>query len=296
MTHSMADTRDNARTTRRPAGRSDPSDRDRQAARADVGAAVPPAGDGQAGRRRPCSEGTRRHGHDLAAPAVDRVPGRGVMSIFLLLMGLFINAPLEDLANGNITPAVAKAPWYFLGLQELLDYFHPVSSGVIVPTFVLVGAALIPYVDRRNSSRDASLAAEDSGRAVQPVLRPRARRHVRRHLLPRPGLQLRDPVRDHERPPLQSLIIRHLPRISQPHEQLPRRSRRPAEGAHEGSPEVAPPGTGAGHLAPASAAPVAGRRRRPLAGRGHGRHARIPVAEPVGRLRRQGRDRHASTT
>ncbi len=74
-----------------------------------------------------------------------------MMSVFLLLMGLFVNAPLEDLANGNVTPAVAKAPWYFLGLQELLAYFHPVVSGVLVPVVgVLVGAALIPYVDRGN--------------------------------------------------------------------------------------------------------------------------------------------------
>ena len=73
-----------------------------------------------------------------------------LMSIFLLLMGLFVNAPLEDLANGNITPAVAKAPWYFLGLQELLAYFHPTVAGVLVPTFVLVGAALIPFIDRAN--------------------------------------------------------------------------------------------------------------------------------------------------
>src|SRR5450759_5233229 len=73
-----------------------------------------------------------------------------LMSVFLLLMGLFVNAPLEDLANGNIPPAVAKAPWYFLGLQELLAYFHPTVAGVLVPTFVLVGAALIPYVDRGN--------------------------------------------------------------------------------------------------------------------------------------------------
>ena len=70
------------------------------------------------------------------------------MSVFLLLLGLFVNAPLEDLANGNVTPAVAKAPWYFLGLQELLAYFHPTVAGVLVPTFVLVGAALIPYIDR----------------------------------------------------------------------------------------------------------------------------------------------------
>src|SRR3954468_12288073 len=74
----------------------------------------------------------------------------GMMTIFLLLMGVFVNAPLEDLANGNITPAVAKAPWYFLGLQEMLAYFHPTVAGVLVPTFVLVGAALIPYIDREN--------------------------------------------------------------------------------------------------------------------------------------------------
>src|SRR3954453_1448845 len=88
-----------------------------------------------------------------------------LMSIFLLLMGLFVNAPLEDLANGNITPAVAKAPWYFLGLQELLAYFHPTVAGVLVPTFVLVGGALIPYVDRGNL-----LATRPSERKTQVVL------------------------------------------------------------------------------------------------------------------------------
>jgi quinol-cytochrome oxidoreductase complex cytochrome b subunit len=71
-----------------------------------------------------------------------------MISIFLLFMGLFINAPLEELANGNVTPAVAKAPWYFVGLQELLAYFHPTVAGVLAPTVILVGAALVPYVDR----------------------------------------------------------------------------------------------------------------------------------------------------
>src|SRR3954454_3854717 len=89
----------------------------------------------------------------------------GLMSIFLLLMGLFINAPLEDLANGNVTPAVAQAPWYFLGLQELLAYFHPTVAGVLVPTFVLVGAALIPYIDRGNI-----LATRPSDRKTAVVL------------------------------------------------------------------------------------------------------------------------------
>jgi menaquinol-cytochrome c reductase cytochrome b/c subunit len=71
-----------------------------------------------------------------------------LMSVFLLIMGLIMNAPLEDLANGNVTPAVAKAPWYFLGLQELLAYFHPTVAGALVPLFVLVGAALVPFIDR----------------------------------------------------------------------------------------------------------------------------------------------------
>jgi menaquinol-cytochrome c reductase cytochrome b/c subunit len=72
-----------------------------------------------------------------------------VISIFLLLMGLFINAPLEELANGNVTPPVAKAPWYLLGLQEMLAYFHPVISGVMVPfIYILLGAMVLPYIDR----------------------------------------------------------------------------------------------------------------------------------------------------
>ena len=71
-----------------------------------------------------------------------------MISLFLIFMGVFINAPLEELANGNVTPAVAKAPWYFVGLQELLAYFHPTVAGVLAPTVILVGAALIPFVDR----------------------------------------------------------------------------------------------------------------------------------------------------
>jgi menaquinol-cytochrome c reductase cytochrome b/c subunit len=88
-----------------------------------------------------------------------------MISIFLVLMGLFINAPLEDLANGNVTPAVAKAPWYFLGLQELLAYFHPTVAGVLVPGFVFVGGILLPYIDRGNV-----LATRPSERKTAVVL------------------------------------------------------------------------------------------------------------------------------
>src|SRR3954462_8316248 len=71
-----------------------------------------------------------------------------MMSIFLLLMGVFINAPLEELANPNTTPAVAKAPWYLVGIQELLAYFHPVVAGVLSIAYIIVGAMVIPYSDR----------------------------------------------------------------------------------------------------------------------------------------------------
>ena len=148
----------------------------------------------------------------------------GVMSIFLLLMGLFINAPLEELANGNVTPAVAKAPWYFLGLQELLAYFHPTVAGVLVPTFVLVGAGFIPYIDRGEHPGHAPVAAQDRGHAVHAVLHPGPGPDLRRRLLPRPGLRLRHPVvtapactSPCDRGPLSA------------HEQLPRRSRRQAQ-------------------------------------------------------------------
>jgi quinol---cytochrome c reductase cytochrome c subunit, bacillus type len=84
-----------------------------------------------------------------------------MISVFLLLMGVFVNAPLEALANGNVTPEVAKAPWYFVGLQELLTAFHPTVAGVLVPTFVLVGAALIPYIDRGPDGRGGSHRPSD---------------------------------------------------------------------------------------------------------------------------------------
>src|SRR5262245_39871263 len=136
-----------------------------------------------------------------------------VISIFLLLMGLFINAPLEDLANGNVTPPVAKAPWYLLGLQELLAYFHPVISGVLVPFLYILGAGFVlPYIDRQHRGQ-AALRAQDRGRAVHAGLRARADGHLRRGVLPGPRLLAGDPVpavlrQLHQRPPLRTLIER----------------------------------------------------------------------------------------
>jgi hypothetical protein len=66
----------------------------------------------------------------------------------LIIFSVFVDAPLLEFANFNEQPNPSKAPWYFLGLQELLSYFDPQVAGVIIPTFGLIGLALIPYVDK----------------------------------------------------------------------------------------------------------------------------------------------------
>ena len=68
-----------------------------------------------------------------------------VMVILLALVSLFFNAPLEWIANPEHTPNPAKAPWYFLGLQELLHYFPPIVAGVILPTLAVLALIVIPY-------------------------------------------------------------------------------------------------------------------------------------------------------
>ena len=66
----------------------------------------------------------------------------------LLVMSFFVQAPLEEQANVNVTPHIAKAPWYFLGLQELLAYFNTTVAGIVIPPMYFIGLALIAYVDR----------------------------------------------------------------------------------------------------------------------------------------------------
>jgi menaquinol-cytochrome c reductase cytochrome b/c subunit len=68
-----------------------------------------------------------------------------VLAIVLVAMALFWDAPLEGLADPMQTPNPAKAPWYFLGLQELLHYFPPVVAGVLIPTLVIIALVIIPY-------------------------------------------------------------------------------------------------------------------------------------------------------
>ncbi|MGD0974475.1 MAG: hypothetical protein ABR866_10330 [Candidatus Korobacteraceae bacterium] len=68
-----------------------------------------------------------------------------LLAIFLVLLALFWDAPLEGLADPLHTPNPAKAPWYFLGLQELLHYFPPVVAGVLIPGLVVMALIVIPY-------------------------------------------------------------------------------------------------------------------------------------------------------
>jgi quinol-cytochrome oxidoreductase complex cytochrome b subunit len=72
----------------------------------------------------------------------------GLISIMLIVASVFIKAPLEEMANAVNTPHVAKAPWYFLGLQELLSYFNATVVGVLFPPIYFIGLMLIPYIDR----------------------------------------------------------------------------------------------------------------------------------------------------
>jgi hypothetical protein len=77
-----------------------------------------------------------------------------VVSAGLVIFSTFVNAPLREVANPNLTPNPSKAPWYFLGLQELLRYFHPLVAGVTIPfIIILTGLAAAPFIDRNPSTK-----------------------------------------------------------------------------------------------------------------------------------------------
>lgn len=77
-----------------------------------------------------------------------------LMSAGMIIFSTFVNAPLRELANPNLTPNPSKAPWYFLGLQELLRYFHPLVAGVTIPfVIILAGLAAAPFIDRNPSTK-----------------------------------------------------------------------------------------------------------------------------------------------
>jgi hypothetical protein len=70
-----------------------------------------------------------------------------IVTIILMVWSITLDAPLEEPANPNLTMNPAKAPWYFLGLQEMLVYFDPWMAGVVLPTLIIIGLMVIPYID-----------------------------------------------------------------------------------------------------------------------------------------------------
>jgi Cytochrome b(C-terminal)/b6/petD len=70
-----------------------------------------------------------------------------LVTVLLMVWSLSLNAPLEEPSNPNVTMNPAKAPWYFLGLQEMLVYFDPWMAGVVMPTLIIIGLMAIPYID-----------------------------------------------------------------------------------------------------------------------------------------------------
>src|SRR5215469_10915977 len=70
-----------------------------------------------------------------------------IVTLILMVWSITLNAPLEEPANPTLTMNPAKAPWYFLGLQEMLVYFDPWIAGVVMPSLIIVGLMVIPYID-----------------------------------------------------------------------------------------------------------------------------------------------------
>ena len=75
------------------------------------------------------------------------------ITLFTTLFSIFVNAPLLELANFNKTPNPSKAPWYFLGLQELLTMFHPMVAGVTIPGMGIFLLILAPFIDKNPSTK-----------------------------------------------------------------------------------------------------------------------------------------------
>jgi len=86
--------------------------------------------------------------HLMAAEMVSLLVVLAAVTIFSIM----VDAPLRELSNFNQTPNPSKAPWYFLGLQELLRYFHPQVAGVTIPTVIIIALFAAPYIDRNPST------------------------------------------------------------------------------------------------------------------------------------------------
>ena len=70
-----------------------------------------------------------------------------IVTVILMVWSITLNAPLEEPSNPTLTMNPSKAPWYFLGLQEMLVYFDPWIAGVVMPSLIIIGLIVVPYID-----------------------------------------------------------------------------------------------------------------------------------------------------
>jgi len=103
-----------------------------------------------------------------------------VLIAVILVFSMVVNAPLEELANPDVSPNPAKAPWYFMGIQELLLHFHPLIAALVIPFLALATLVILPYLDpdldsvgiwfRSDKGRRMGLVAVGIGLIITPLL------------------------------------------------------------------------------------------------------------------------------
>ena len=151
-----------------------------------------------------CAHASRCRSRRPAGPATTRsTPGRTwcarssscaiFVVVLLLVWSLLVDAPLEEPANPTRTPNPSKAPWYFLGLQEMLVFFDPWHAGVVLPTFIIIGLMVIPYIDinpHGNGYYTFDRAQVRAADLLPRLPRPLGVADHHRHVPARPGLEL----------------------------------------------------------------------------------------------------------
>ena len=120
------------------------------------------------------------------------------LTAFLLVWAIALQAPLEEPASSVKTPNPSKAPWYFLGLQEMLVYYDPWMAGVVLPSLIIVGLMAIPYIDfNKKGNGYYTINERKFAYIIVPVRLPGTVGHADRagHVPARAELELLRPVR-----------------------------------------------------------------------------------------------------
>ncbi len=88
------------------------------------------------------------------------------VTLAIFLFSLIKQAPLETIANPLVTTDPAKAPWYFMGLQELLEHMHPLVAGVLIPTILVLFLIVMPYIDQAKAGAGVWFTSQRGKRIV----------------------------------------------------------------------------------------------------------------------------------